>query len=513
MQASDESAQADRAEARFALVVTLAYAVAVIVLALRHELFRDEVRPLGIVIASRSLGELFTNLRNEGHPALWYLLLYGAYRIAGSMLVLKPIAAAIAIAAAWIFCRHAALPRWTRALFLFGQLPLYEYSVMCRNYGISMLLVFALAASYHERWRRPLRMAIVLALLANTNAHSLILVAAFASAISLDMLRHREHSSPLRLALAAAIVLAAMAVSALVMAPDPTTIVTGVRALTAGDLARALGSALFAPTGFYQPLVGRAVELVLRALLVGLLVVLCDRPRLALALWLAAIAFAMFPLLIYATSERHIGLFLVFAIALLWMRAVDESPAWAPPAWLARARRHVVRAGPLVGALFLIAQIVLAGPDVIGDLTGQRSSIAALGELLRGTPGLADAIVIAEPDVFIEALPYYAPNRIYQPREGHFLLKVNLTTANARTLSLAKLMSAADEIAAREGRPIVLVIAHHLDAAGPFVLTYAYGKQFTYDPDSLARFRQRATLMAPLRASSGAENFDVYRWR
>jgi len=188
------------------------------------------------------------------------------------------------------------------------------------------------------------------------------------------------------------------------------------------------------------------------------------------------------------------------------------SPPAHVPSWLERPRAGLLRAAPIVCALFLVAQIAIALPDVLGDLAGERSSVAALGKLLDTTPDLASAIVIPEPDVYVEALPYYAKNEIFLPRERTFLrTKVNFTTANDQRLSLAALMAYADDLSQR--RPVVIVVAHRLDAAGPFVIPWGYGKQLDYDAASLARFREHTTLVASLRASSGSENFEVYRWR
>ena len=81
---------------KLALVATLAYGVVVTVLASHHELWRDEVRALNIAAHSGTPAQLVRRLENEGHPILWYLLLYAGYHLTGTMLVIKPIAALVA---------------------------------------------------------------------------------------------------------------------------------------------------------------------------------------------------------------------------------------------------------------------------------------------------------------------------------------------------------------------------------------------------------------------------------
>ena len=49
-----------------------------------HEPWFDELHAYLIAREAQGLGELFTNLRNDGHPGLWHLLLFGVTRIVPS---------------------------------------------------------------------------------------------------------------------------------------------------------------------------------------------------------------------------------------------------------------------------------------------------------------------------------------------------------------------------------------------------------------------------------------------
>src|SRR6516164_4476184 len=64
-------------------------------------------------------------------------------------------------------------------LLVFSKAMLFEYSVMARNYGISMLLLFLLAACYQRYRERNIVLGMLLFLLANTNLHSVLLTGAF----------------------------------------------------------------------------------------------------------------------------------------------------------------------------------------------------------------------------------------------------------------------------------------------------------------------------------------------
>src|SRR5262249_3097672 len=113
------------------------------------------------------------------HPALWYLLLRGAYFIVGSPTILPLVSITIAAAAALLLVLRSPFRWWMIALLLSSNFLLFEYSVMARNYGISVLLLFTIANYYPCYRDRGVLLGILLAILANTNAHSVLLVGAF----------------------------------------------------------------------------------------------------------------------------------------------------------------------------------------------------------------------------------------------------------------------------------------------------------------------------------------------
>jgi hypothetical protein len=82
------------------------------------------------------------------------VLLYFTYKLFETPVVLKVLAAAVAIGAAAIFLFRAPFLRWQKVLFLAGVYPLYEYSVMARNYGIGMLALFAACTAYPRRFEK-----------------------------------------------------------------------------------------------------------------------------------------------------------------------------------------------------------------------------------------------------------------------------------------------------------------------------------------------------------------------
>src|SRR2546425_5327402 len=60
----------------FALAITAVFFVIAIIGIVNHEMWRDEFHCWLIARDAHSLAQLYRNTRYDGHPILWYLLLY-----------------------------------------------------------------------------------------------------------------------------------------------------------------------------------------------------------------------------------------------------------------------------------------------------------------------------------------------------------------------------------------------------------------------------------------------------
>jgi len=217
----------------------------------RHEYWRDEVRAWSLARAAQSPLDLFHLIRYEGHPILWYLILYLGHSIVDSRLVLPIASIAIACAAMVLFMLRSPFPLWLKALFLLSGLPLYEYSVMARNYGISMQLLFLTASLYRHRASQWLSLAVALALLANTNIHSTILAFLLMAVWAWDELSargsapDRGRGGPLRMA--AGIVGLGILLSVVVVSPPRDTVLTRFYSTTPKAFVSAFSGAVLQP--------------------------------------------------------------------------------------------------------------------------------------------------------------------------------------------------------------------------------------------------------------------------
>jgi len=162
------------------LCVLIAYACLVFACVPFHEPWADEAQAWLLARDLSLPSLLFHYLRREGHPALWYLLLWGPAHLHVSYAVLNWISALIALGGIWVLLRLAPFPFYLRALLPFTFFLGYQYAVVARSYVLFPLLSF-LAAHFYRR-RKPMSVAIALGLLANVSLHGAIVAMAFAAA-------------------------------------------------------------------------------------------------------------------------------------------------------------------------------------------------------------------------------------------------------------------------------------------------------------------------------------------
>lgn len=155
------------------------YAVMVAVGAWFHEPWADEAQAW-LLARDLSIPQLLLhNLRYEGHPALWYLLLWAPIHLHLPYAFFNWISASIALAGIYVFLRLSPFPLYLRALIPFSFFLAYEYAVVARSYVLFPILCFLLAHFYRAEKERPVAVAIVLSLLTNLSVHGAIVAICF----------------------------------------------------------------------------------------------------------------------------------------------------------------------------------------------------------------------------------------------------------------------------------------------------------------------------------------------
>ncbi len=166
----------------FQLGLLAAYASFLALSLYRHELWRDELQAWNIVTGSSGIGELFRNKEYEGHPTLWFLILYPVSRLTYSPVSIQVVNWIIAVGAAGLLIYRSPFTLIEKILILFGYFFVFEYGTISRNYMIGVLILFAIGALWKSYRRQWIMICILLWLLLQTNAYmACIALAVFAT--------------------------------------------------------------------------------------------------------------------------------------------------------------------------------------------------------------------------------------------------------------------------------------------------------------------------------------------
>jgi len=141
----------------------------------QHEPWSDEIHAWGLALASPTPLAIFHNLAYDGHPGLWHLLLWCASWISTAPVMLKVVHGAIGLGIIAMLGLCFPAGRIERMLLLLNYFVLFEFTVISRNYGISLLLALIYCILYIRRREAFGIHAVILGLLANTNVFGLIL--------------------------------------------------------------------------------------------------------------------------------------------------------------------------------------------------------------------------------------------------------------------------------------------------------------------------------------------------
>ncbi len=495
----------------------------VVAVSTRHELWRDEVRAFSLALDGPNLFAMLPGLRGEGHPFLWYAVLRIVHMLVRSPLALPVASLAVALAAAIVFVLRAPFSPARKAVFLFGSLPAFEYAVMCRNYGLGMLLLFLLALTEPRRFERPLVWGSLLFLLASASAHAAMLAAIFALCwTALAMLGRPTPLAPERrgaFAGALALVAAGLAACAWLTFPAPDSAVTSIARADPGALAGAALATLLRPGEKLVELVTGGLPLVLVSLdspaghaiaewIATAFVLLAAwrlrRHRELLAAWiLAVLAFGLFFRVVYTGWLRHVGQLYVALLAIEWIarrREAGETRPWERTAFAA--------------ALFAVMALhAWQGVRALQrDWGHSLSNGGAFAAFVNARPEDRDAIVICEPDYLLETLPAYLPNRLWSIEEGGFRRWTHFSRSRHDTLALGTVIDQADSLARADHAPVLIALGQLqvlADTAG--CVPYRYSSWFSWTSRERDRLAGETSTLGGFLHSDGSENVAVFR--
>lgn len=487
----------------------------------RHAMWRDEVRALTIALNGDDLVAMLKGLHGEGHPALWYLLLRGAHAVFDRVEVLSAVAFVVGLVTVALLIFRSPFPRPLVLLMITSHALLFEYVVMARNYGISALFLFAIAACYPARRDRGVVLGVLLFLLANTNVVGAIMAGAFLLFWLLDLLETRGTRdwrwsgwrwSPQLTNFAINALIATIGVVICAATMLPTYNDAAARdwshdsPLTAAILSVVNPGATSLGALFANLLPGIVGSVLLFAATLGLLP---RRPA-----FLAAIAALLLTSLFFAVAAngayRHAAVWLCFLISLYWI-------GWSKITAPSLSRPWQDRRLPAIGRVSLLLMVAIQSAAGMNDLRNAATGVVAsrsadLGRLIASRADLASAVILSEPEHLVEALPYYVSNRLYLARDRRFGSVVIFSRKGKMDSDLGETLRLARELRDTTGVPVIILLAYRLDEIMPDRI-YDEGKDWRTFRASAAQirdFREATTMVRRFGPARTDESFDVY---
>lgn len=417
-----------RGEWRFAAGVALAFVAVAGLATFHHEMWRDELQAWLIARDSPSPLAVLLDSRYEGHPPLWFLLLWPLAQLTRDPAAMQVLHVLIGGATALIIARAAPGPRWMRAAAALGYFPVYEYGSIARNYGAGLLGLVAFAALFPRRRSRPVLLGLVVALTALTSLPACVLALAASLILAVEAVAGPPEARRGATWAGLAVALAGVAASVAQMMPPPDSgfargwnLVLDHRgvAQVLEAVTRALLPLPLPITAFWQSdLLGAlpgfaALSWAVGGALVLLAALGLARRPLALLFHLAAtlglLTFFYVKTLGYL---RHWGfLFVALGVALWIARSL-------PPVELAgrmgRAARACERGLTVAFAALLVAHLAASGIAVAGEVRYVFSGAQGTAALIRRA-GLDTLPLVADRDIravgvvgFLDAPALYA---------------------------------------------------------------------------------------------------------
>ena len=478
----------------FAPALTAAYALLLAFTLFHHELWRDEIQHWLLARDSTGPLDLLRNAEYEGIPKLWNLLLLPVTRLTSSPAGMQILHWAIASAAIFVVARCAPFGPLQKILFAFGYFPLYEYGAMSRNYAIGLLFVAVACALLRRRYRRPLWLALVLALMANTSTHACILAIGMLFALVLDYrlsrraLAEDEAVDVRRLYAGFAVVAGGILLAVLQMIPPADVTLSSPTATwrhswilewSPSWLAKclqAIPSVVFFPLDpRFLPVVGvtpeqpQAVYGVATALaLPAIVVAFCWRRTVAVLLFLCLVTgYLAFFYAVHYGAFRHHGFLLISLLVLLWGGRHLTGHAAADPG--ARRTIRTRRIGSLLLTGFLTIHAFGGLRAVALEVERPFSQAGRAAEYIRAN-GLESLPMIGFPDwSAMSVLGGLSPEKrihyVQGNREGSFVRwdGARIGSGPDGGIDARTLFSQTQELAARnDGKALIIVALFEL---------------------------------------------------
>ena len=148
-----------------------------------HEAWRDESQAW-VLVRNSSLKEIVGLCASEGHPVLWFFILFPFTRLGFSFFYFSYISITLMSIAVWVWMYRAPFSLLTKLCVVLSPVFFYYNPIICRIYAVLVLLFVLIASIWESRFAHPVWYGVLTALLIQSH----VLVIGVALGLLLDML-------------------------------------------------------------------------------------------------------------------------------------------------------------------------------------------------------------------------------------------------------------------------------------------------------------------------------------
>jgi hypothetical protein len=120
---------------------------------LYHEPWGDELHSWNLAKGSNTFLDLIQNRKYEGHPPVWYIILWLISRFTHNPLYMQWIHVVIAISSIFLLLFYSPFNTVVKVLIPFGYYFLFEYAILSRNYSPGVLAGFLICITLTKQFR------------------------------------------------------------------------------------------------------------------------------------------------------------------------------------------------------------------------------------------------------------------------------------------------------------------------------------------------------------------------
>lgn len=438
-----------KSEATFSTVLVLASLCLALIGLAHHEMWRDELHAWMIARDSSSLPELFSNLRYEGHPALWHVCLFFLSRFTRNPLAMQLFHLVIAASCVYLFARFSPFTRLQKTLFTFGYFPVFEYGIISRNYNLGILFIFLFCIFFQSRYKSYLILAILLVLLANTNAFTFIIAISLAMTLFFERIIDKTtnqlfYNNKLNLILSITLFIAGIILALIQIIPPADSDFTGDddQVLSSSQIdfikLERLASVMGRIWKVYVPiphissyhfwdsniltngtLALKILALFLSLCLFAIAIALLIRKPVILFMYLSStLGILLFHYLKFQGSLRHSGYLFFIFLACCWL-LVNSSQSLDLNRTLEKIVDVVNRYKNQYLNILLCSHVIAAMLALSMDIKYPFSASQEVANFIE-TKGLRDTLMVGSLDMPVSPIAALLDKKIYYPESKHF---------------------------------------------------------------------------------------------